>query len=302
MLITLLSGQLGNTMFQYAVTKTIAQEKNLVFRYYRIPTPLINSSDSVLGSEIDSIFPIPADEKVENTHSCKELYHEPPAHVRLKPNYKQLLYNDIRDGLIVNGVFATPALIEHNLDNIRKWFTFPEASVSNARDYLSKTVPKGQRSCAVHFRIGRDYFSLGYKLHSSYWIAAAEEVLKRHPDTHFICIYDKRGREVTEFIKKFNASEHHGSLVDDMALMTQTDINIVCNSTFSIMGTLLNAKCILGICPGIYPPPEINVPHNVYSSRWIHIESARQDRLSKCALALRNAAKRILSLFHLYRS
>ena len=37
MVVTLLSGQLGNTMFQYAVVKTIAEEKGIPFRYYRIP-------------------------------------------------------------------------------------------------------------------------------------------------------------------------------------------------------------------------------------------------------------------------
>ncbi len=286
-------------MFQYAVVKTIAEEKGIPFRYYRIPTPLVNSTDSVRGYELDTIFPIPADEKVTNTRFCTEQYNEPPSEERAHPGYKQHLFEAIHENQIVNGLFAMPGLIEHNLPNIRRWFAFPETSVSKAQNFLQQTITPGKKSCAVHFRVGRDYFSLGYRLHSSYWIKAAEEVLRRHPDTQFICVYDKRSKAVANFIKQFQAAEYHSSLVDDMAMLTQADINIVCNSTFSIMGALLNPGNILAICPSIYPPLDADTAKTIYSRHWVRIPDTRRDLLSKYALMLRNVVKRILCICHL---
>lgn len=302
MVITILSGQLGNTMFQYSVIKTIAEEKGIPFRYYRIPTPLVNSTDPVRGSELDTIFPIPPDERVHDTSVCTETYEEPSAAVRVQPNYRQYLFNNIRDNQLVVGVFATPKLIEHNLPAIRRWFTFPESAIKKAQNCLKKIISPDHKSCAVHFRVGNDYFALGYRLHKSYWIKAAEEVLHHHPNTQFICVYDKKTRAVTEFIKQFHAAEYHSSLVDDMAFLTQTDINIVCNSTFSIMGALLNPRCILGVCPSSYPPPEIGVPENVYSKNWIRIKDTKRDLFSKYALLLRNCIKIILRICRLKQS
>ena len=299
MVVTLLSGQLGNTMFQYAVVKTIAEEKGIPFRYYRIPTPLVNSTDAVKGSELDTIFHIPSDEKVTNTHFCTEQYNEPSSKERAHPGYKQRLFEAIHENQIVSGLFATPELIEHNLPNIRRWFTLPEPAVIKAQNFLRQSITNSQKTCSVHFRVGRDYFSLGYRLHSSYWIKAAREVLRRHPDTHFICVYDKRSKAVANFVQQFQATEYHSSLVDDMALLAQTDINIVCNSTFSILGALLNPENILTICPSIYPPLDADTAKTTYSRHWIRIPDTRRDLLSKYALVLRNAIKRILCICRL---
>ncbi len=300
MITVVLSGQLGNTMFQYAAIKTIAQDKGLTFRYARIPTPLVNSTDPRRGSEIDTIFNISPEEKTHFGTGTTSTYYEKPAKQRVLSNYKETLYNDIQDGQLIYGVFATPTIIEHNLENVRQWFTFPSESITRAEQFLDKNR-KGKITCTVHFRVGDDYFALGYRLHKSYWYKAAKKVLEQYPDTQFICLYDKKRRFIEDFIQEFNALEYHSSLVDDMAMMTVTDANIVCNSTFSIMGAILNPKARLGVCPSIYPPASADMAPNTYSDHWIRIEDSKQDIFSAAALATRNMVKAILRWLHIRR-
>lgn len=278
-------------MFQYATVKTIAETKGYEFRYIRHKnTGFINSTDSKYGNEINTIFSLPPEEQLFSIPDFPT-YHEVPHQKRNNP---QSVYQDVKDNMIVRGFFITPILIEHNLNNVRKWFSLPRSVIEKASQFIQPYKASGKKICIVHFRVGNDYLLLGYKLSKSYWKRAAAEVLKAYPDVQFVLVYDKLTRDVSSFMKSYpDAVQFHGSLVDDMAMLTLGDINIVSNSSFSIMGALLNSQSIMTLCPSVYPSPFGNLPDNTYGTAWIRIP-ARRDILSSIACNLRNAAKKLL--------
>ncbi|MBQ7024894.1 MAG: alpha-1,2-fucosyltransferase [Akkermansia sp.] len=148
----------------------------------------------------------------------------------------------------------------------------------------------------MHFRVGYDYFILGYKLHKSYWQRAAETVRNRYPNVLFVCVYDKFTSDVKFFMEKFPCEKYHGSLVDDIAMIIQGDINIVSNSSFSIMGALLNPRSCMAVCPSIYPTPIGNLPDNTYAKSWIRISGTKRDLASQMAWNMRKIAKAFLPI------
>ena len=72
--------------------------------------------------------------------------------------------------------------IEHNLTNVRKWFSLPRSVIEKASQFIQPYKASGKKICIVHFRVGNDYLLLGYKLSKSYWKRAAAEVLKAYPE------------------------------------------------------------------------------------------------------------------------
>lgn len=296
MITAVLTDQLGNMMFEYAAVKTIATTKGIPFRYVRVTNKLINSVDAKYGCELNTIFPIPGEEQLASLPENSSTYCEPPPHLRDYAEYPKDVYISISDNTIVRGFFITPELIEHNLDNIRKWFTLPESAISKSRAFLKPLRTNGAKICVVHFRVGHDYFVLGYKLHHTYWKKAAAKVLEQHQNVQFVCVYDKRTSEVESFMRKFPSAEYHGSLVDDMAMLTQADINIVCNSSFSIMGALLNPSSVMSVCPSIYPTPAGNLPDNTFAKSWIRIPDTKRNLLSHITWTLRKFLKTILPI------
>lgn len=297
MITVCLTSQLGNMMFQYAAVKTIASKNNCTFRYVRYAnTGYINSCDSQYGCELNTIFKLPPEEQLFDIPTEMDTYVELEPSMRDYSDYPNDVFKQITDNTFVRGFFITPEIIETNIENVRKWFELPSSAIDKAVSFLKPYKQNEKKVCIVHFRVGYDYFILGYKLHKSYWHRAATLVQKRYPNVQFICVYDKFTSDVKSFMEEFPSEKYHGSLVDDLAMITLADINIVCNSSFSIMGALLNPRSCMAVCPSIYPTPAGNLPDNTYAKSWIRIPQTKRDLASQMTWNMRKIAKALLPI------
>ncbi|MCR5742983.1 MAG: alpha-1,2-fucosyltransferase [Lachnospiraceae bacterium] len=300
MLIVKLKDQLGNQMFSYASVKSIALKRNLKFGYYRMPLDekYINDTDVKYGNDLSTIFNLPLEEQIKLLPDNITTYCERKVNERNREDYKELVINEIPDDCIVDGHFITSEFINDYKSELGQWFRFPDDVHNKIINKVSELKNNtGAPIVSVHFRVGKDYFERGYRLDSSYWEQAANIIKKRFPDAVFVCLYDKKNKAVKRFMEKFNAIDARGSLVDDLCLISQCDINIVCNSTFSIMGALLNNNGVLKLCPSIYPSSNgYNLIH-VYPKDWVKVDNSKVDRFSRFVGGIRRYLIKIKRIF-----
>ncbi len=283
MLIVNLKDQLGNQMFAYASVKSIAMKKGVEFGFNRIAIDdrYINDTDDVLGSELFTIFNLPESEKIDSVPDTYSIYHEEPMRLRHSSNYVTSVINKIEDNVVMDGHFITTSFFRDYIEEVRKWFKIPKQVENDIHNKIISLSNNGERkTVSVHFRVGNDYTKLGYRLKESYWHKAAEFMISKFSNPIFICLYDKKTPAVERFIKKFNAIDARGSLVEDMCLISKCDGNIVCNSTFSIMSALLNNNSKHIVCPMKYPTQVGYMPEDCFWDSWTRIGDGRRDFIS----------------------
>lgn len=278
MIIVKLKDQLGNQMFAYASIKSIAMDKNMKFGFFRVPLSeeFINDSDERYGNDLYTIFNLPESEWVKELPDNYDIYKELPMKERNDDGYAAKVRGSLIDNLIADGHFITTVFIADKVPQLREWFRIP-FDVEEKIKSLIQNLRGKNTLISVHFRVGDDYVRNGFKLKYLYWQKAAQHVKSHVENPRFICVYDKRTKEIERFIKEFDAVEFYGSLVEDMCLISKCDGNIVCNSTFSIMAALLNEYSQITICPGKYPTEAGYLPDNVFLEEWIHIGKGKRD-------------------------
>ena len=285
MVIVKLKDQLGNQMFAYASVKAMAEKKGYSFGFYRIPLDekYINNTDKKYGSDLSTIFHLPEQEWQRDMPKQYFEYKEQPMAIRRKGDYPQRVFSELMDNCVADGHFISVKYFEDCFDKVRTWFNIPEDILRVSQQNVNKCSINGKRKiCSVHFRVGHDYAKLGYRLSHKYWEAAAENVLKKYNDVQFVCLYDKKTEAVSRFIKKYNALEQHGSLIEDMAFISLCDVCIVSNSTFSIMSAILNKKAEYIVRPQKYPTQVGYMPDDVFPDSWIALGNGKRDVFSAC--------------------
>lgn len=302
MLLLKVSDQLGNQMFAYAAVKSIAIDKG--YRFGLLPcsentSALINDRDSKYGHTIDTIFPTVADDVVRLNEDDIKNY----AYFRenIDKNSVSALDHrsyEINDNTLMEGHYVSAGYFERRLDEVRKWFTFPEDIVRDCTSRYTEIRKKanGRKIVAVHFRVGKDYRKGGFLLEKNYWERAAEECrmqLAEYP--LYMIFYDSAVNTVRRFKDRHDCIEVHGSLIYDLCMMTMADANIICNSSFSMMGALLNPGSGVVVCPSSYPVPYGKRPDGTYPKEWIMVK-AGHDRLSYLYFKLRMTARCALGM------
>ncbi len=113
----------------------------------------------------------------------------------------------------------------------------------------------------------------------SYWKNAAKKILEKFPDSKFLIFCDKKSSFVDKFIEEFSGELIQGSLVEDLCCMTKCDAYILSNSTFSMMGALLN---VIGNPYVIRPEHYFTGPYseqkNCFLDQWDVVNSKRNIR------------------------
>lgn len=275
MYLVTLKDQLGNQMFAYAAIKCLAVENNIDFGVIQRGSYYQNSNDIKYGNSITSIFP-EIEKEIAASAEGYNIFKELPLKKR-KGKYWEHIHQ-AADKTLFDGHFISSKYFSRPYSEIRNWFSLPSEVIDKAIITIQKLKEKNniKTCCSVHFRVGDDYKKLGYLLNKNYWINAAEMIKKMYSDKClFVVFYDKKTKEVENFIKRFNAEEIHGSLVDDMSCIIECDYHIVCNSTFSIMTAFLskNDKCI--IRPEKYYSGVYTFPDDVFPEEWLSCKCNR---------------------------
>lgn len=301
MLIIKLKDQLGNQMFSYASVKCICIEKGLQFGYYRVPLDdrYVNDVDAKYGKDLSTIFSLPTEEFVSSVPAEYEVYFEPTVEKRNHPDYAKRVLSEITDNSVMDGHFIVNHFIKNHLSEMREWFAFPVDVRRKMNEKLSELRENNvsRPIVSVHFRVGKDYVERGFKLKDSYWINAASHAKKKLDNPLFVCLFDKKTKAVKKFIEKYDAVECHGSLIEDLCMISLCDANIVCNSTFSVMGAYLNPDSKLTISPGTYPVGVKYKVDAIFLDEWAKIGNGEIDTVSYMLGQLRDVASRAKKMF-----
>ncbi len=295
MLLLKTSDQLGNQMFAYASVKTIALDQGYEFRVLSksMDGELSNDKDAVYGNTIDSIFPnVRKDlfaksaeygEKIaQGSTSSEEIakklglktFQEVTDIHSVSSIYKDAL--TVLDDTLMLGHYIAAGYFMHRIEEVREWFTFPEAVQEQALADLAMIRAKhpDKLLVSVHFRVGPDYRKAGYMLDHTYWERAAKRMLQQTGrEAVFAVFYDKKDENVERFMAQFECVDIRKSLVYDLCAMSMCDAHIVCNSSFSMMTGILDVKDGSVICPSTFPIPDGYLPADCYPQQWTKVEA-----------------------------
>lgn len=301
MLVAQIADQLGNQMFAYASVKSIAQKRQMEFHFVRSRNSLINDSDQKYGNEIHTIFPCPAKEFLpELPAQVTNIYEEPPLKERIS-NYQEAAVQ-VKDDTLMVGHYISCRYFKENLEQLYAWFSFPsdiDTQVSSELQKLHKKYPN-RPFAAVHFRVGKDYRKQGFRLQDSYWFLAAETVLRENPvKPVFLLFYDQQDCKkgiVQKFRQTYDCEICRGSLVHDLCMMSRCPIQIICNSSFSIMSAVLNQDPNRKIYrPSVHPVGLRLYPTDCYMEEWT-VVPAKRSLLSFLNCLLMHGKGKILKL------
>ena len=218
-------GRLGNNMWQYAVCRTIAEDKNYEFH---IPRSFSGSElfDCSLGVDLDLTNQNFIDGYMHNSFMAQ--FYNP--HILEIPDFTKLV-----------GFFQCERYIEKNKSNIQGWF-----SLKNPNHSLLHELNLNEEVCIINFR-GGDYKEIpDVYLDINYWKNSIAEIKKLNPNIEFIVVTDDI-KEAQRFFPELPA--YHFNVADDFLLISHAKYLIVANSTFSWWGAWLNMGCKMVIAP-----------------------------------------------------
>lgn len=245
MVVVKLYNQLGNQMLIYSAVKSICIDYGLNFKIW--PTKIkkkseINDCGKKYGREIYTIFSDIKNELIseEEISNLKFDYTVKYLELLNVVGEKEISSKNI----LVENWEMNARIIGKHIPEVCSWFQFPQDIVLNNRNVI-KTYEESALLVSVHFRCGRDYLKGAYQLKSSYWLEAANYLIEknRRQNIKFMVFADDLNcTAVKRFRRKFknDCIISNGDLTEDINLMSMCGAHIVCNSTFSVMGALLD--------------------------------------------------------------
>lgn len=285
MVVVRITSLLANQMFAYASIKVIAKDRGLNFRYIHEHCCASESSNSSVdkkyGRDFDTIFHIPEEEQLLTITPDDFYEHEEFDYIKKYDSFYYQEAENIDDNTYMKGHFICPKYFYHRIDEVRKWFEFPTEISAKSEDVINN-IRKGNPDAtivSVHFRVGQDYLLHGFLMASDYWINAAKKMILKYGKVKFLVFCDKKTKTVDKFMNQFDCILMRGSLVEDMCCMTKCDAHILSNSTFSMMGALLNPKKDLYVIrPSHYFTGPWSEQKGCFLDEWDIIESSRDMR------------------------
>ena len=251
MMIVVLSQQLGNQMFQYALGKQLEmlgrEVKYEVSYFGRHPEHKLT-----LPRIFNLQIPVATQAEVESVWAArrrffyrvmKKVFGRDPLRISElseecfpRPFNRRVFASDRG---VLNGYWQSEKYFSGIADLIRQVYTFPEASLRNrelAEEMASCT------SVSIHVRRG-DYQGLFPFLTQDYYCRAMDFFNEKYGEVHFYvfsndlewCREHVKAERITYVDWNTGADSHF-----DMWLMTQCKHNIIANSTFSWWGAWLN--------------------------------------------------------------
>ena len=296
MLVANIQGALGNQLFAYAATKSIALDLGFEYRYRVIrlgPAPtspvrdhdgayFLKSSGHDYNYHFERAFHIDTEERIADI----------PSHLRERWDWERLpetnfnrdVY-DVRDNTSLNRFFLSPKYFEHRKGEVLKWFRFRESYRTGAEKNIKEIREKthATHTVALHIRYAKDLRIHGRAVDPSYYIRAVEKMktIMSGEKLCFIVLSDVPSLAAN--ILKTCRNDfifQQGTTFDDLCLMTMCDSHIISNSTFSWWGAWLSesTKGIV-IRPSLWPTTHNRyipfVPQDIFPSHWIPVEARK---------------------------
>ena len=214
MITPFLRGRLGNQMFQYAITRIIAEKNN--YNFY------IPKEKNGNGQNISDYFNL---ETGVIDGNIQRRYEENP-----DQNYDPNLFN-IFDFTLISGFFQTEKYFLGYEEKIKDWF---KVKKTNEIEELLNKYPINEY-CYIHFR-GGDYKDMpNWSLPKKYYDDAMNEI----GDFKFLVITDD-----IEFANNFFVGVDiiSNDIMTDFALLYYSKYCIIPNSSFSWWAAWLSDK------------------------------------------------------------
>ncbi len=211
MITGVLCGRLGNQMFQYAVTRTIAEDKGYDYVFRDSNPPLWKWQ----GENLFRLLNVPTTNSI-GQHIFNEVF---PYDTSI---------NDIGDHTELRGFFQNEKYFDHV--KTRSWFL--------PNPFLNTFIYNKDTTCVINVR-GGDYIDLAphFLLPSSYYEEAKVKMLSINPDLQFIVVTDDpdRARNLFPDYPIIREGVH-----SDFLLLYTAKYFIIANSTFSWWAAWLN--------------------------------------------------------------
>jgi len=248
-----LSGGLGNQMFQYAAGKRLAGKHGTGLR---LDVGGLANAETPRKYELGA-FPVEAEVFRESATRSRALrlgrrlglpLFTPPV-VVTESTFKcdpRVLAAPAECELV--GYFQSARYFEDDEAAVRRSFAFKPNGVASEDPFLDQL--KGKTSVSIHVRRG-DYLSApgASQVHGvlplSYYRAACEHLLQRHPEAHFFVFSDDpewcKGN-MLDIAPRVTCVEHDAATtaVRDMGLMARCRHHVIANSSFSWWSAWLN--------------------------------------------------------------
>lgn len=221
-----LQGGLGNQMFQIAAATSLAKELNTeaAFDFNSCHTPAQGFTSDKYK---ETIFKNVKDKPL-STIKFSGIYTEP------KFSYTEL---PKQNNIILNGYFQSDKYFSKYRNEIINLFTIPEEILDKVELYLSSEVSEHDTITSVHVRRG-DYMNLT-DFHSPCSIEYYKKAIDKIGNGHFVFISD----DIEWCKENFKGDNIHYSPfideIEDLALMSICDNQIIANSSFSWWGSYL---------------------------------------------------------------
>jgi hypothetical protein len=221
-----LQGGLGNQMFQVAATTALAMElkTKAIFDLGACHTPAQGFTSNKYKN---SIFNLINDEPL-NTVKFTGVYTEP------KFSFSEL---PKQDNIILNGYFQSEKYFVKYKKYIKRLFNIPEETLDKVELFLASEVSEHDTITSVHVRRG-DYLNLS-DYHAPCDVEYYKKAMEKIGDSKFVFISDD-----IEWCKdNFKGDNIYFSPfkdeIEDLALMSICDNQIIANSSFSWWGAYL---------------------------------------------------------------
>lgn len=272
----ILSGGLGNQMFQYAFFLSMkAKGKSC-----SLDTALFQTNKMHNGFELKSVFDIP--ETPNQTSALHSLL------IKMLRRYKpkSILtidkpYTFCPDALeskksFLMGDWLSPKYFESIKDvvvNVYRFHNIGSKNVDTANEM------HGNNSVSIHIRRG-DYLKLPYYsvCNENYYRQAIEQI-KDRVDNPIFYVFSNEPSWCDSFMKEFGVNfkivnwNQGKDSYQDMYLMTQCKHNIIANSTFSWWGAWLNNNTDkIIVAPSKWFK---NSEHNINCKEWLLIDPSK---------------------------
>ena len=279
---------LGNQLFTYAATKSIALDFGYEYRYRVIKPGFAKIGDCIddygheYSMDFERAFHINTSEKIDALpDSIKKRWRW---RWTKDTNFIEDVYK-ISDNTKLDGAFLCPKYFEHRREQVLKWFRFKKEYLNSCIETRNKIIEKtgADHLVSIHIRCGKDYRQWRFVIDPGYHRNAIRMMKKKYSQEKLCFIlFSDVPDEAVRILKNENENIvlHHGSMLEDLCLMTLCDSHIIANSTFSWWGAWLseNTKGIV-IRPSIWPSEIPFVPEDIFPSDWIAV-GARREKLT----------------------
>jgi hypothetical protein len=268
MITTNLTGNLGNHMWQYAVCRTIAEEKG--YEWGINPSP---SHDYFQGKSqmtfMDVDFGKPLEGIIHEYHEpWKEITHVDRVNITmLNPTLYEIQDNTILVGDksinpgAVGGIYQSEEYIIDRKEDIKKWFTIKvEYSIGYDKILEDNNIVLDDDMCVINFR-GGEYRNIpNVLLRREYWRDSINHMKSINPNMKFLLITD----DITtaNSFMPFPIQSLHIDVGFDFYVVNQAKWNIISNSTFGWWAVWINDKTKKIIAPKYW------ARHNVSDGYW----------------------------------